>query len=786
MQLVTCAFPGTGKSTISKNAEQYGLKHCHVHFNDHTREYELTIPAGPGVPVFDSDSSVFDKSEFPGNYIKHIKEVLATCPEVVIFVSSHDNVRAALKEAGIEYQLAYPERQLKGDYIERYKQRGSSEFFINLMDTKWNDFIDSCESDDGAKRHIILSEGEFLVDQLKDVLGQPLDIIPGDTVIEQPSTTLVDPVFPTAIISGNESIGDIVCDDVGRPVAAWGENGLEPLPAQTPDTSVVVTTDAFGLEVAPEAPPAVADPVVEGADVVATPDFSTAIVTGTESIGDIVYNDIGEEVAVVAEDGLKPLPEVIPQQLNDVFDGEPKPLETPPPGVEVVPANVIAEVQAVPETPVPAVTDGPAGDVPSVLNLPEEMQVPTNIEIPQLDIVADNDEPQVALNPESGDVVVTTDVGVTVEVDPGAGTTEIKQGEDTVIVDNNVTTVAGNESSEENPTDLPVPDDNLPPALVEMDKSELIENYYDINDDITILEGVVEVCQTDARDGLEGYEDGGIVFQQATDHLKTRYGKEIEPTLAGLEGFLDELKKVGTAVKRAFSDPKAAKAQIKEGMYQMDKAKAQYRGAGWQNKQEWINVGKIRLEVPGFLKECNTPEEVGAALKLAIKRVVDASEKYSKNDTARHRAAIKVFNATKSWDPAEKTAADAKELLSTIPDALTGPVAAAGLDELNTKMVSVELPVVAKTNVGKIVDLMDMLSQASIDMFKYESALPESLDYEQYDKNKFLTKHNVSEIYNIISAEGDEPGCSVISSAYYKQFLNVAKFLEMWILRSTK
>ncbi len=778
MQLVTCAFPGTGKSTISKNAEQYGLKHCHVHFNDHTREYELTIPAGPGVPVFDSDSSVFDKSEFPGNYIKHIKDVLATCPEVVIFVSSHDNVRAALKEAGIEYQLAYPERQLKGDYIERYKQRGSSEFFVNLMDTKWNDFIDSCESDDGAKRHIILSEGEFLVDQLKDVLGQPLDIIPGDTVIEQPSTTLVDPVFPTAIISGNESIGDVVCDDVGRPVAAWGANGLEPLPAQTPDTSVVVTTDAFGLEVAPEAPPAVADPVVEGADVVATPDFSTAIVTGTESIGDIVYNDIGEEVAVVGESGLQPLPETAPGDIAPA---------------EALPANVIAEVQAVPETPVPAVTDGPAGDVPSVLNLPEEMQVPTNIEIPQLDIVADNDEPQVALNPESGDVVVTTDVGVTVEVDPGAGTTEIKQGEDTVIVDNNVTTVAGNESSEENPTDLPVPADNLPPAMKELDKADLIENYFELDDDITVLQSVVEVCQTDARDGLEGYEDGGIVFQQAVEHLKTRYGKEVEPTLAGLEGFLDAIKNAFTAIgEKIKGQPnKEQLAKVKKYLFEAEKAFLTYGTDKWINSQKLINVGKVKLQVPVILKDVNSASDVDSILKLINERVLKAFKNHDSNAAARLRAGMKVFNQFKKKPEDTDIAELGKELPISPEKISTGGAADAGINNLDTKFVAGEFPVLNAAGIKEISKVVEGIIDVSFHMLKSMEGYEDKtlVDSDFWDSD-FFDKHSESDSVDAVMA------CTIydrvtdqlqdIDYMYGQKLLNVCKFLEMWILQSTK
>jgi hypothetical protein len=185
MKLVVSAFPGTGKSTIFNHADQLGLKQSHVSFDEHG-DSELTVPAGPLVPVFDSDSSKFNKEHFPGNYIKHIGSVANhdTINEVVILVSSHDNVREAMREAGIEYILVYPAMELKADYIERYKQRGSPEAFVNMMEDKWVDFITSCQNDP-TKYKIELQEGEYLIDRLKPFMGHiaGLENI-GDVIIE--------------------------------------------------------------------------------------------------------------------------------------------------------------------------------------------------------------------------------------------------------------------------------------------------------------------------------------------------------------------------------------------------------------------------------------------------------------------------------------------------------------------------------------------------------------------------------------------------------------------------
>lgn len=157
------AFPGTGKSSIHGNSRDNGVYAVRA---DGTSLYRHMSRPGQ-IKAYDSDSSTFDKSEFPANYIQHMKEVIqrhAGQSPFLFLGSSHDNVREAMQEAGIPYVIVYPHRDLKEEYIERYKKRGSSEFFINLMTEKWDDFIDSCESD--PNNSIVLESGQYLGDVL--------------------------------------------------------------------------------------------------------------------------------------------------------------------------------------------------------------------------------------------------------------------------------------------------------------------------------------------------------------------------------------------------------------------------------------------------------------------------------------------------------------------------------------------------------------------------------------------------------------------------------------------
>ena len=61
--------------------------------------------------ILDSDSSTFDKKNFPENYITHIKNKISIVD--IILVSSHKVVRDALVKNNINFTLVYPDRTLK-------------------------------------------------------------------------------------------------------------------------------------------------------------------------------------------------------------------------------------------------------------------------------------------------------------------------------------------------------------------------------------------------------------------------------------------------------------------------------------------------------------------------------------------------------------------------------------------------------------------------------------------------------------------------------------------------
>lgn len=136
-RVVISGFPGIGKSFLSK---KYNWQ--------------------------DSDSSKFSwlkdgsrNPEFPQNYINHLKPMKG-----YVMVSSHKEVRDAMFKNPIEYNLVYPARECKGEYIERYLTRGSPDKFIDNVDKSWDTWISDVMNDKHAKKHFVLGPGQFLID----------------------------------------------------------------------------------------------------------------------------------------------------------------------------------------------------------------------------------------------------------------------------------------------------------------------------------------------------------------------------------------------------------------------------------------------------------------------------------------------------------------------------------------------------------------------------------------------------------------------------------------------
>ena len=138
---VICGFPGLGKSSAA------------------------------GKYIADLDSADFMGPNRWEEYEKAIKEQIGKVN--YILVSCHPETRAILKNLGIHYYIAYPSRELKEEYLERYRKRGDSPEFTNLLSNNFDHFINSIESDDyeDCTKIRIVKPGRYVKDVI-DVISK--------------------------------------------------------------------------------------------------------------------------------------------------------------------------------------------------------------------------------------------------------------------------------------------------------------------------------------------------------------------------------------------------------------------------------------------------------------------------------------------------------------------------------------------------------------------------------------------------------------------------------------
>lgn len=122
--MIISGFPGIGKTYL---------------FNT-----SINNPMSLNLKISDSDSSKFDKDNFPNNYIEHILKIKDEYD--IVLVSSHKSVRDELIKRDIPFVLVYPDKELKSIFMDRYKNRGSSEEFIKFMEDNFDKFVDECDN----------------------------------------------------------------------------------------------------------------------------------------------------------------------------------------------------------------------------------------------------------------------------------------------------------------------------------------------------------------------------------------------------------------------------------------------------------------------------------------------------------------------------------------------------------------------------------------------------------------------------------------------------------------
>jgi len=140
---IISAFPGTGKTYFQ--ALNSNKKIVDLDSNDFTGGYSRNGKVLLG--------------RFPSNYIQAVNERIGKSD--ILLISIHQEVRDMLSYSSINFMLIYPKRELKEEYLQRFRKRGDSEQFIELFSKNWDAILEQLELKKNC-RHVVLGSGEYI------------------------------------------------------------------------------------------------------------------------------------------------------------------------------------------------------------------------------------------------------------------------------------------------------------------------------------------------------------------------------------------------------------------------------------------------------------------------------------------------------------------------------------------------------------------------------------------------------------------------------------------------
>lgn len=219
--MIVSAFAGVGKTTLARkyNKDVIDLESGNFKWleNDGTE-------ASKG-------SRRMQNPKYPINYLEAIKK--SNSKYKVVLISQHEAIRKCLDAIKLDYILVYPDKNMKEEFIDRYRQRGNSENFINLISKEWDNWIDALDCIQNHQK-IVLQKGQYLSDFVFELgLEDRKDI---QEHIDDKSTN---------------ATGDDVAEKVTDEIVETVDNNVENLPQITSNKNITISEmmdDSFYID----------------------------------------------------------------------------------------------------------------------------------------------------------------------------------------------------------------------------------------------------------------------------------------------------------------------------------------------------------------------------------------------------------------------------------------------------------------------------------------------------------------------------------------------------------
>lgn len=136
MGIIVGGFPGCGRRYLKDNCRD-------------------------GIIVENVKVSDFESDEFPDNYVDHVLSIVDKTD--IVLISSHPAICEELNTRGVDFNLFYPERSRRNEFVENFVLAHKPAKQIQEIDNKWTEWIDLIE--ERTLEHCFkhsLSKGQFI------------------------------------------------------------------------------------------------------------------------------------------------------------------------------------------------------------------------------------------------------------------------------------------------------------------------------------------------------------------------------------------------------------------------------------------------------------------------------------------------------------------------------------------------------------------------------------------------------------------------------------------------
>lgn len=124
------------------------------------RQY-LKTKCRDGITVENVKVSDYNSDGFPDNYVDYVLSIVDKTD--IVLISSHPAICEELNSRGVDFNLFYPERSRRNEFVENFVMAHKPAKQIQEIDNKWTEWIDLIE--ERTLEHCFkhsLSKGQFI------------------------------------------------------------------------------------------------------------------------------------------------------------------------------------------------------------------------------------------------------------------------------------------------------------------------------------------------------------------------------------------------------------------------------------------------------------------------------------------------------------------------------------------------------------------------------------------------------------------------------------------------